>query len=281
MHISIRGEFRKDAFGQVGLILLIMITTIALLGPIVAPCEPNHQTRLAFTSPSWFHILGTNHVGQDNWSRLVYGARTSLLIGFLVACVATLISAVVGSSCALKGGLWERIVMRFVDGFLIIPAIVVLILVSAYTKPRLYLLILLISLFSWAGGARVIWAQALSLKDRAHIWAARSFGGSRWYVIRRHILPDLGPILVVEFIHSFRRAIFMEAGLAFLGICDPTRVSWGTMMRNAIDYSYMNVWMWWLVPAGLALSITILSLAFIGNTLEPFMEPRLREHVDA
>jgi peptide/nickel transport system permease protein len=281
MHISIRGEFRKDTFGQAGLVLLIAITTIALLGPVAAPRDPNHQTRWAFKPPSNVHILGTNHVGQDNWSRLVHGARTSLLVGFLVACVSTLISAFVGSSCALKGGLYERITMRFVDGLLIIPTIVVLILVSAYTKPRLYLLIVLISLFSWAGGARVVRAQALSLKERAHVWAARSFGGSNWYVMRRHIVPDLGPILVVEFIHSFRRAVFMEAGLAFLGICDPTRVSWGTMMRNAIEYSYMDAWLWWLIPAGLALSITILSLACIGHTLEPFMEPRLREHIDA
>lgn len=281
MHISIRGEFQKNIFGQSGLILLMAITALALLGPIVAPCDPNHQTRWPFKPPSNVHILGTNHVGQDNWSRLVHGTRTSLLVGFLVGCVATLISAVVGSSCALKGGLYERIMMRFVDGLLIIPVIIVLILVFAYMRPRLYLLIILISLFSWAGGARIVRAQALSLKDRSHIWAARSFGGSHWYVMRRHILPDLGPILVVEFIHSFRRGVFMEAGLAFLGICDPTRVSWGTMMRNAIDYSYMDVWIWWLVPAGLALSITISSLAFIGHTLEPFMEPRLREHVDA
>lgn len=281
MHISIRGEFRKSRFGQAGLVLLMAITVLALLAPVIAPFDPNHQTRWSFESPSKVHILGTNHVGQDNWSRLVHGARTSLLVGFLVACAATAISVLAGGSCALKGGLYDGIMMRFVDALLIIPAIIILILISAYVKPGLYLLIVLISLLSWAGGARIVRAQALSLKDRPHILAARSFGGSNWYVIHRHIVPDLGPILVVEFIHSFRRAVFMEAGLAFLGIGDPMTVSWGTIMKNAVDYSYMNVWMWWLVPAGLALSTIILSLTLIGHTLEPIMEPRLLEQASA
>lgn len=281
MHISIRGEFRKNGFGQAGLFLLMAMTALALLAPVITPWDPNHQTHCSFEPPSRLHILGTNHVGQDNWSRLVHGARTSLAVGFFVACTVTLISVLVGGSCALKGGLYDGIMMRFVDALLIIPAIIILILVSAYVNPGIYLLIALISLLTWSGGARIVRAQTLSLMEQAHIWAARSFGGNDWYLMRRHIVPELGPILVVEFIHSFRRAVFMEAGLAFIGICDPATVSWGTMMKNAIDYSYMNVWMWWLVPAGLALSITILALASIGHTLEPIMEPRLREFADA
>jgi peptide/nickel transport system permease protein len=281
MHISLRGEFCKNRFGQLGLILLTGITVLALLAPVIAPADPHRQTRRSFEPPSALYILGTNHVGQDNWSRLVHGARTSLLVGFIVACAATLISVLLGVSCALKGGLYDSILMRFVDALIIIPAIIILLLIFAYLKPTIYLIAISIALFSWAGGARILRAQTLSLKERAHIWAARSFGGNNWYVMRRHIVPDLSPILVVEFIHAFRRGVFMEAGLAFLGIGDVTTVSWGIIMRNAAEYSYMNAWSWWLLPAGLALSLTILSFTFIAHTLEPIMEPRLREEASA
>ena len=281
MHISIRGQFRTNRFGQAGVVILLIMAALALLSPALATDDPNHQTREAFEAPSLEHILGTNHVGQDNWSRLLHGARTSLLVGLLAASAATVIGLLVGGSCAMRGGIYDAVVMRFVDALLIIPAIIVLILVAAYVNPRLPLLITLISLLSWAGGARIMRAQTLSLKERPHIAAARTFGGNGWYVMHRHIVPDLGPILVVEFIHNFRRAVFMEAGLAFLGIGDPTTVSWGSIMKNAVDYSYMGVWGWWLVPAGLALSLTILSLTFIGHTLEPLMEPRLMEEARA
>jgi peptide/nickel transport system permease protein len=281
MHISIQEEFRKNGFGQAGLVLLAVLTLVTLLASIIAPLDPHHQTRHAFEHPSALHILGTNHVGQDNWSRLAYGARTSLMVGFFVACSAILMSVLLGVSCALKGGLYDALLMRLVDALIIIPAIIILIIIFAYLKPTTFMIIIVITFFSWPGGARILRAQTLSLKERTHIWAARSFGGSDWYILRHHIVPDLSTILVVEFIHAFRRGVFMEAGLAFLGIGDPTTVSWGTIMRNAVEYSYMNVWPWWLLPAGLALSAAILSFTFIGHTLEPIMEPRLREEASA
>lgn len=281
MHIQPLNELRKNLSWRITSKILIALILLAIFAPWLAPVDPNRQTREAFQSPSVDHFLGTNHVGQDNWSRLVYGARTSLMVGFSVALLATLIGVLVGGTTALRRGLYDLILMRVVDALLIIPAIVILILITAYLKPTLALLVVLISIFSWPAGARIVRAQTLSLKERAHIWAARSFGGSRGYILRRHILPELGPILVVEFIHNFRRAVFMEAGLAFLGICDPMTVSWGAMIKNAVDYSYMNAWLWWLIPAGGALSATILSLAWIGHSLEPILEPRLKELASA
>ncbi len=277
MHIQPLNELRKNISCRIACKILIALVLLAIFAPWLALVDPNRQTREAFQPPSVQHFLGTNHVGQDNWSRLAYGARTSLTVGFSVALLATLIGALVGGTAALRRGLYDLILMRAVDALLIIPAIIFLILITAYLKPTLALLAFLISLFSWPAGARIVRAQTLSLKERAHIWAAQSFGGSRGYVLRRHILPELGPILVVEFIHNFRRAVFMEAGLAFLGICDPMTVSWGAMIKNAVDYSYMNAWLWWLIPAGGVLSATILSLAWIGQSLEPILEPRLKE----
>ena len=281
MHISIREEVKQHNSAKFGIAILLLMLTIALFAPLLAPYPPNMQTPFAFEPPSFSHWLGTNHVGQDILSQLLYGARTSLLVGFSAALLATILSATIGTSTALIGGLYDRITMRIVDAFIIIPVIVIIILVAAYVKPSLWVLILLLSLLGWQGGARIIRAQALSLKELGHISAAQSFGASNVYLTFRHILPDLGPILLVEFIYGIRRAIFMEAGLAFLGIADPTTISWGMMMREALDFCYLDVWQWWLLPPGIALSLTILSVTFIGHTLEGALDPRLESEAIA
>ncbi len=276
MHIDLKKEIKESNSGKAGLIILLLMITVALAAPILAPYEPYQQSTASLLSPSWNHWLGMNHVGQDIWSRLVYGARTSLLVGFGVGILSTLLGTVFGVSAALLGGLYEKVVMRIVDAFIVIPMVIIIILISAYIRPSILTLILLLSLLSWQGGARIMRAQALSLKERGHVAAARSFGARHFYIAWRHIVPDLGPILLVEFIYGVRRAIFMEAGLAFLGITDPTVVSWGMMMRDALSFCYLSVWQWWLVPTGLALSLTIIGLTFVGHAAEPVIEPRLR-----
>jgi len=281
MHINPKQEIRHSKFAMFGIGMLLFLLIIAIFGPLLTPYQPNTQTPFAFEPPSFNHWLGTNNVGQDILSQLIYGGRTSLLVGFSAAFLAIILSAIIGTSAALIGGLYDKIVMRIVDAFIVIPAIIVIILVAAYLKPNLLVLILLLALLGWQGGARTIRAQALSLKELGHISAARSFGASNLYLIFRHILPDLVPILLMGFIYGIRRAIFMEAGLAFLGIADPTTVSWGMMMNEALDFCYLNVWRWWLIPPGVALSLTILSVTGIGHTLEGALDPRLRSEANA
>ncbi len=276
MHIDLKREIKESGPGKTGLIILLLMIAVALLAPVLAPYDPYQQSTASLLSPSWSHWLGTNHVGQDVWSRLAFGARTSLLVGFGVGTLATLLGTAFGVSAALVGGLYEKVVMRMVDAFIVIPMIIVVILISAYIRPGILTLIFLLSLLSWQGGARIMRAQALSLKERGHVAAARSFGANRLYLAWRHVVPDLGPILLVEFIYGVRRAVFMEAGLAFLGISDPTVVSWGMMMRDALSFSYLDVWQWWLVPTGVALSLIIIGLTFVGHAAEPVIEPRLR-----
>jgi len=276
MHIDLKKEIKESGPGRAGLIILLLMIAVALLAPVIAPYNPYQQSTASLLPPSWNHWLGTNQVGQDIWSRLVFGARTSLLVGFGVGILSTLLGTIFGVSAALLGGLYEKVVMRIVDAFIVIPMIIVVILISAYIRPSILTLILLLSLLSWQGGARIVRAQALSLKERGHVAAARSFGAHHFYIAWRHIVPDLGPVLLVDFIYSVRRAVFMEAGLAFLGITDPTVVSWGMMMRDALSFSYLNVWQWWLVPTGVALSLTIIGLTFVGHAAEPVIEPRLR-----
>jgi peptide/nickel transport system permease protein len=276
MHIDLKKEIKQSNTGKVGLIILLLVIVVAILAPLLSGYDPGQQSVASLLSPSGSHWLGTNQVGQDIWSQLLYGARTSLLVGFGVGILSLMLSILFGVSAALIGGLYDRIVMRIVDALIVIPMIVVVVLVAAYIKPDLLVLILLLAALSWQGGARVIRAQTLSLKESGHVKAAQAFGAGRFYVAWRHIVPDLGPILLVEFIYGVRRAVFIEAGLAFLGIGDPMLVSWGMMMRDAMNFSYLNVWQWWLVPAGVALSLTIIGLTFVSHAAESVLDPRLR-----
>ena len=276
MHISLKKEIKESHASKAGIVILLLVITAAIFAHLLSIYDPNQQSVDSLQAPSCTHWLGTTQVGQDIWSQLLFGARTSLMIGFGVGILSLILSIIFGVSAALIGGIYDKIVMRTVDAFIIIPMIIVVILVSAYVRPDLYTLILLIAALSWQGGARVIRAQTLSLKERAYVNASQTFGASRFYIVRRHIVPDLGTILLVEFIYSVRKAIFIEAGLSFIGIGDPMMVSWGTMMRDAMKFSYLNVWLWWLVPAGVALSLTIIGLTFISNTAESILDPRLR-----
>lgn len=276
MHVDLKKEIKESGPGKTGIIILLIMIAVASLAPFIAPYNPYQHSTACLTLPSWSHWLGNNHVGQDILSRLVFGARTSLLVGFGVGIFATLLSIVFGVSAALVGGLYDKIVMRTVDAFIVIPMLIIVILVATYIKPSILILIVLLSLLTWQGGARTIRAQALSLKQRGHVLAARTFGANHSYITWHHIVPDLGPVLLTNFIYTVRKAVFMEAGLAFLGITDPTVVSWGMMMRDALSFSYLNVWQWWLIPVGIALSLTIVGLTFTGYALEPVIEPRLR-----
>jgi peptide/nickel transport system permease protein len=195
-----------------------------------------------------------------------------------VALLASSLSVLIGASSALVGGLYERFWMRIVDVMISLPTIIVMILIAAYFRPNLPLLILLISAFSWPGGARIVRSQVLTLKERMHIYAARTFGADQRHILKNHIVPDISPIIASMMIQDARRAVFMEAGLAFLGVSDPLIISWGKMMHQALAFTYLDVWKWWLLPTGIFLSLTLVSLSFLGVSLEAAMDPRLCRH---
>jgi peptide/nickel transport system permease protein len=274
MHVRPGRQLIRSATGRAGVGLLAVVVLIAVIGPFVSP-DPARQTVRVLEPPSAAHPLGTDDVGQDVWARLASGARTSVVVAMGAGLLSTVLSAAVGISAGLAGGLYERASMRLVDALLVMPSILVLILLSAFIQPGMAGLILLISVMQWAGGARVLRAQTLSLKERPHVEASRAFGAGSLHLVTRHIVPDLAPLLVVAFIHRARRAVFMEAGLAFIGIAAPSMVSWGTMIRNALGFYYTPAWSWWLLPPGICLSLLILSFLFIGHSLENIMEPQL------
>ena len=250
---------------------------LAVLAPVLTGYDPAAYSGSILSPPSWQHLLGTNDVGHDVWSRLIYGARTSLLVGAGAAVLSTFISILIGCIAALFGGLYDRIVMRTVDALLVIPPVLIIILVAAYLRPNILLLIILLGCLLWPGGARVVRAQTLSLQERLHVNAARTFGAGWMHLLLRHIIPDLGPIIIAMAIQDARRAVFMEAGLSFLGVADPGLISWGKMIHSALGFTYLNAWKWWLIPPGLALAITITALTFTGYSLEKALNPRLKK----
>jgi len=259
-----------------GLAMLSAIVLLAALASLLSAYPPDYYTGQIFSPPSADHLLGTDSVGQDIWSRLLYGARTSLAVAAAVALISSLLSILIGATSAIFGGFFERFWMRIVDAMTAMPFVIVMILIAAYMRPNLLLLVLMLSAFSWPGGARIVRAQVLSLKERMHISASRTFGAGWGHLLHRHIVPDLAPIILAVMIQDARRAVFMEAGLSFLGVSDPMTISWGKMMHQALSFVYLDVWKWWLLPAGLALSLTLVGLSLVGFGLETAMDPRLR-----
>ncbi len=267
MHIRY-GKKLTTGIGAWGTGLLLFWAGIALLGGIVAPHAADAYVGKAFLPPDAAHWLGTNDVGQDIASQLLAGARTSLLVALGAALGSALLGALLGAGGALAGGWLERFTARLMDVGLVIPPVLAAMLAAAYLQPGLPMLVAILAFFFWPATGRLLRAQTLLLRESGPATAARTFGAGKWYVLRRHILPDLAPVLSAAMIHDARRAVFLEAGLAFLGISDPTSPSWGRMIQQALAFTYLDVWRWWLLPPGIAVSSLVLAFALIGAGLE-------------
>lgn len=266
---------------SLGLVILLAYAFVAVAAPWLAPDDPAAYVGAPLERPSPAHWLGTNDVGQDILSELIYGTRVSLLVGVLAALFTLSIATVVGTVAGYIGGWVDRLLMRLVDVLMVVPGLPLMIVIAAYVGASLPTLILIIGLLGWPRPARVVRAQVLSLRDRAHVQAARMFGGGSAYMIRRHLIPALGPILAAGFVAQAGRAVMLEASLAFLGLGDPTMKSWGLMIRFALNSSgffFSNRWIWWLLPAGLNLTLLLLGFTFLGIGLEVLTHPRARRH---
>jgi len=281
MHVNYWDEIKKDRLGKLGVILVTLLVTIALGAPLLAPYDPWAYVAPSLSPPCWSHPLGTNEVGQDILSELIYGTRTTLLVSVSAAIFSTTVSLVVGIMAGIFRGTLERIILRLIDVMLVIPVFLVALLVAAYFQPGMVTLIVLFSLLLWPPGTRIIWNRVLSLKNQGHFTAARQFGAGTAYLLWRHLVPELYPLLAVNFIQVVRRAVFMEAGLAFLGIFDPGAKSWGLMLHYAREFVFTGSWTWWLLPPGLAVSLTIIAFALLGYSLESALDPRMRRQTYA
>lgn len=276
------GTFRlllKHKAGLVGLIILACFFAVAIFAPLFAPYNPNERVATPFQAPSFAHLLGTNDIGQDILSEIIFGTRISLLIGILSAAVSLVIGTIVGLSAGYLGGKTDAILMRAVDLSLVIPMLPLMILLAAFFGPSFWNIILVIGLLSWASPARVIRSQVLTVKNKGYVESVNVLGASSWYTITRHILPPTMSIIISQLILMSSRAILTEASLSFLGLGDPTKKSWGIILYYAQARSAFltDAWLWWILPPGILITILVISFAYIGNALEEIVNPRLRK----
>ncbi len=259
--------------------LLIALAVAATLAPVLAPYDPRALAGDALQAPSGRHLLGTNDIGQDIASQILWGARTSLIVAAGAATLAIIMGLGVGVTAGLVGGVVDVVVMRVVDVLLAIPRLPLLVLVGALIGADRTALILLIALLTSPVVARLVRSQTLSLRQRGFVVAARGFGGGIGYVVLRHLVPAVAPIATSSFILIAGNAIALEASLAFLGLSDPTGISWGLMLNKALLHPglyFIDAWMWWVLPAGFAITLAVLGFAFLGVGLEPLLNPRWR-----
>ena len=263
----------------VGVTLLATFVAVAAAAPFLAPYDPSAFVGQPLEWPSARHWLGTNDVGQDILSELVYGTRASLTIAVASACASLAIAILVGTTAGYALGWVDALLMRVVDALMALPHLPLMIVLASYLPPSLSTTIVVISVLGWPVPARVVRAQTLALRSEPYVAAAQQLGAGSTRVILRHLLPALGPILLATFVGQAGRAVALEAGLAFLGLGDPLLKSWGAIMHAALSYRgiyFTPSWSWWLLPAGASISLLILAFTLTGVGLEERLDPRLR-----
>ena len=270
----------------VGLAILSVFVLIAIFAPLLAPYGPRtlgSSSASVFQPPSSSHLLGTDDVGGDVLSELLYGARISLFVGV----VATLISVSVGGSVGILagyfGGRVDGVLMRITDYFLVLPALALMIVLAAVFGPNLRNVILVIGLLGWTSTARIVRSQVKSVRERTFVQRARSLGASNWHVLRRHVVPQVATLIVANTVLTIAVAIFNETSLSFLGLSSPTEVSWGTMLHFSFVSGAVSAGAWWyVIPPGVAIVLVVISCSLVGQAMEDVFNPRLAvAHVSA
>jgi peptide/nickel transport system permease protein len=264
--------------GRVGFGVVGLFVFLAIFGRVIAPHDPDASSLDVLAHPSAQHWLGTTEQGSDVFSQLLVGARVSIVVGFAAALISAVLGAAVGLLGGYFGGWTDRVLDSFENWFLVIPQIPLMIVLARLLNPSLGVLIAVIGLTSWAGTGRIVRAQVLTLRERAFVERARAQGAGDGYIIRTHIMPNTLPLIFANTVLIVAVAILAEAALAFLGLGDPTRISWGTMLQNAFDSGAPSEGAWWyVVPPGLCITVLVLAVSMLGFLFEEYVNPRLRE----
>jgi len=275
--------FRRNRMGVAGLVMLFVIVFVAVFADAIAQYEVKSSIAVTtsdiYQPPSAQHWLGTDDAGKDVFSNFIYGARVSLIVGFFAAFISIIIGGVIGIVAGFFGGRLENFLMRFTDIMLVIPDLPLMVVIVALSKPSLLNIIFVIGLLGWTTTARIVRSQTLAVKSRKFVLRARAIGAGKAHIIRHHILPLVMPILVVNAVLVVSLAILNESTLSFLGLGDPTALSWGQMLNYAFGRGAMSTGAWWaLFAPGFGIVWVVLGLTLFGHGLEQVLNPRLETH---
>ena len=273
-------QYTRDRGGLVGLVVLALAAALALLAPLLSDDTGLDVTRapgVPWQGPSGQFWLGTDNAGRSVLLLVWWGARMSLLVGLAATLLSVGIGTVVGVLAAHFGGWVSAALMRVTDFFLVLPALVLAIALSTVLPRGLGTIVLAIGVTSWPTTARLVRAQTLTVEARPYIERAKVLGGGHRHVITRHVLPAVLPLVFVNTTLTVASAIIAESTLAFLGLGDPTRVSWGSMLHAAWLTGAVSKGAWWfLLPPGVGIVLVVLAFTLCGRALETVLNPRLR-----
>ncbi len=273
-------EFRRHRTGVGGLIVLIFFVLVAIFAPLLADPEGLSRTQATgevLAPPTSGFPLGTDEYGRSVLTLLIYGARVSLLVGLLATVISMVLGTLIGIASGFLTGWTAGLLYRLTEWFLVIPFVPLALVLATLLGGSLYTIAFVIGVTSWPGTALLIRAQTLSIKSRPYMERARVLGAGNWHQMTRHILPNVMPMVFANTTLTVAAAILAETTLSFLGLGDPTRVSWGTMLNSAFDNGALTLGAWWfLFPPGICVVLVVLSFTLVGQALEEIFNPRLR-----
>ncbi|HYK32353.1 MAG TPA: ABC transporter permease [Streptosporangiaceae bacterium] len=279
---SPRGGFLLDVLRQrkaavIGLSIIGFFIVLSIIAPYVSPYSATAQTCAVYAPPSIHHWLGCDDGGIDMLSEIMQGGRISLLVGFAATLVAMIIGGGVGILSGYFGGWLDILLMRITDYLLVIPDLVFMLVIADVWGASLFHVIMVIGILEWTTTARIIRAQVLSLRERVYIKRTKSLGASDARIIARHILPQVGPLLIANTVLTVAIAIYLETALAFLGLEDPSVTTWGTILEHAFDRTAISSGAWWaIVPDGFVIALVIVGCFLFGQAIEDALNPRLK-----
>jgi ABC-type dipeptide/oligopeptide/nickel transport system permease subunit len=254
----------------VGSGILTVLLLLAIFPAAFAPYDPAERVAPPLQKPGANYLLGTNDVGQDLFSELIAGTRASLFVGLIVSALTVSFGTWAGMTAGLLGGWFDSLLMRLSDLVLVLPFLPLVILLSVYLGPSQQNVIIVLSIFFWAIPARLIRARVLGIHSESYMEAARALGANMLQIIVRHCWPGVKPLALTQIVLVASASILAESSLSFLGLGDPSGKSWGTMLyfARASGAFLGDAWKWWVVPAGSMITLTVLSLALLGYSLE-------------
>jgi peptide/nickel transport system permease protein len=268
-------RYKKHKGGVAGLLVVVLLTAVALLAPALAPYDPSALGDIALGVPSSLHFMGTDHLGRDILSAVVWGLRVSLLVGICSAVISIVLGIFIGGPAGYFGGKLDNLLMRATDAFMVLPTFFLILIVVAVFGGSIWKLIAMIGITNWPPIARLVRAEFLSLREREFALAAKAVGAGHFMIMFRHILPNALPVIIPTISLRTAGAIITEASLSFLGVGDPNVVSLGQMLMHALQFMRMA---WWTATfPGFIIFIVVLALNLVGDGLNDALNPRLKE----